>query len=627
MEESISTSVSTVRTLHQSHGDKDLDSQTFQVHREREHHASPPTHATPNVAGLPESLQDNEVLHNWSPGLSTANVAVGPSVPSSPHMHALVLPSPPDSPGPSRSPSIDSVSESSLPSVSSSFFFSSSAPGSPGRSHPGSYPSSHPHSDHGHDHDHEQDDEQGKLHTRFGEHGLIIPSLTLPDALRRPTPFGQTLGNLKVLVLGGQGAGKSFLTGLLLEDNEDVVDVGTWEDWNGGSDSYGKVLRASTDWVEQRDVFGLERYEPTRNVEIVELPGYSHDADVNELITRLKAVIETPFRALHDALHPEGQPSTIIANMLAAPTSPLYTAMVLVHAAPTPLDKEIILALSTHVPLIVLPRLHGPHRGLAAAGSASSARLSNFRPASAVALRSGLFHSPETVALLRSEAVDRFLRWREVERAVEGIWDGREQQQRDKETTKGTGSGSFWWGSGVSVAGRLPQRGDSLYLEDEEEETKTREGKSVERWSKAKWEAEWMENHSHDVAIRMREDADKDQMRRRRRRTISSKPIAYYHSEHNRDDSSKVPPPLDKPPVQPQPQPHGESRGLPHTSFDPLHLPSLLMFSFSLLGPLRTRVGDSIRGFVEIFGDTRVQFALTGGFCVGLGLGAWAKAW
>lgn len=281
MEESISTSVSTVRTLHQSHGDKDLDSQTFQVHREREHHASPPTHATPNVAGLPESLQDNEVLHDWSPGLSTANVAVGPSVPSSPHMDALVLPSPPDSPGPSRSPSIDSVSESSLPSVSSSFFFSSSAPGSPGRSHPGSYPSSHPHSDHGHDHDHDQDDVHGKLHTRFGEHGLIIPSLTLPDALRRPTPFGQTLGNLKVLVLGGQGAGKSFLTGLLLEDNEDVVDVGTWEDWNGGSDSYGKVLRASTDWVEQRDVFGLERYEPTRNVEIVELPGYSHDADVS----------------------------------------------------------------------------------------------------------------------------------------------------------------------------------------------------------------------------------------------------------------------------------------------------------------------------------------------------------
>lgn len=47
-----------------------------------------------------------------------------------------------------------------------------------------------------------------------------------------------------------------------------------------------------------------------------------------ELINRLKAVIETPFRSLHDALHPDGPPSAVIANMLAAPTSLLYTAMV-----------------------------------------------------------------------------------------------------------------------------------------------------------------------------------------------------------------------------------------------------------------------------------------------------------
>jgi len=99
-----------------------------------------------------------------------------------------------------------------------------------------------------------------------------------------------------LLVLGAQGAGKSFLTGLLLEDNEDVVEVGTWEDWEAalpenrglpgttsdidGTFSYGKVLRASTDWIERRDAFGAERYEPTGNVHIVELPGYSQDADV-----------------------------------------------------------------------------------------------------------------------------------------------------------------------------------------------------------------------------------------------------------------------------------------------------------------------------------------------------------
>ena len=49
-----------------------------------------------------------------------------------------------------------------------------------------------------------------------------------------------------MLVLGAQ-AGKSFLTNLLMEDNEDVVEVGMWED---SDDHAGKVLKASMDWVE-----------------------------------------------------------------------------------------------------------------------------------------------------------------------------------------------------------------------------------------------------------------------------------------------------------------------------------------------------------------------------------------
>ena len=164
------------------------------------------------------------------------------------------------SPSPLDTPSTDSLS--SLPSVSSSFFFSSSAAASP--PHYASNPrfGSSRQSEHGLDQ----------------EHGLIIPSLTLPDALKRPTPFGQTLGDLRLLVLGAQGAGKSFLTGLLMEDNEDVVEVGTWEN---SDDHTGKVLKASTDWVEVEDGLGLERFEPLRNVEIVELPGYGYDTDVS----------------------------------------------------------------------------------------------------------------------------------------------------------------------------------------------------------------------------------------------------------------------------------------------------------------------------------------------------------
>ena len=72
------------------------------------------------------------------------------------------------------------------------------------------------------------------------------------------------LGSLRLLVLG---KGARNLTNVLLEDNEDVVHVGSWEPCSAGGES--KVLRASTDW---------RRGEPLRNVEIVGLEG---DVDVS----------------------------------------------------------------------------------------------------------------------------------------------------------------------------------------------------------------------------------------------------------------------------------------------------------------------------------------------------------
>ncbi len=47
-----------------------------------------------------------------------------------------------------------------------------------------------------------------------------------------------------------------------------------------------------------------------------------------ELISRLKSIIEGPFRTLHNVLHPDMAPSATVAGLLASPTSPLYTAMV-----------------------------------------------------------------------------------------------------------------------------------------------------------------------------------------------------------------------------------------------------------------------------------------------------------
>jgi hypothetical protein len=75
--------------------------------------------------------------------------------------------------------------------------------------------------------------------------------------------------------------------------------------------------------------------------------------------------------------------------------------------------------------------------------------------------------------------------------------------------------------------------------------------------------------------------------------------------------------------VDPQ---HDPSRSCMGHSYDPLHFPSLVMFSFSLLSPLRARVGRSISGFVEALGDGNVKAALLGGFCMGIGFGFFLKS-
>ena len=157
------------------------------------------------------------------------------SLPSSP---ISALPSPPDSPS--------GGSVSSLPSVGSSFFYSSAA--------------ASPH----HIHAAEESEDYALR--------LVIPSLTLPAALPHPSPYGQTLGDLRLLILGRRGIGKTTLANLLIESNDDIVHVSGWE---------GNVLTASTDWLDHEDNNGLEKYEPALNVQITELPGYDPQGDVS----------------------------------------------------------------------------------------------------------------------------------------------------------------------------------------------------------------------------------------------------------------------------------------------------------------------------------------------------------
>ncbi|TFY64575.1 hypothetical protein EVG20_g5896 [Dentipellis fragilis] len=413
------------------------------------------------------------------------------SQPSSPRSSAL--PSPPDSP--------DSIS--SFPSLTSSFFFSSAA---------ASPPHSHTHLEHGRD----------------STQGLIIPSLTLPAALRQPTAYGKTIGDVRLLVLGSEEAGDASLPSLLLEDNDDLVDVGTRETTDNGS-----VFRASTDWIEHRDAHGLERFEPANNVEIAELPAYS---DGDDPTSKACSPLSTRhFTACMKSSTPTIPPSPILSNLIASPSVPFYTAVVLLNITSSPQERTIIDRLSAHIPIITLPPV--------ASHSRQRLKLSAFRPASAYALRAGLFRSPETLALLRSETADRFLRWREVERAVNIVRRTKYNAPSPDHKPKGA----------VPVG--------------------EKRGGAGATWNKADWEAEWDATLSRDVARRLREG------------TITGAPPRPIHH-------SCAP-----------------------IAVDPLHLPSLLVFSMSLWTPLKSRVTQ-----VKLSG-MRLGLVLVSTLCAGIGIG------
>ncbi|KAF6751192.1 hypothetical protein DFP72DRAFT_1071739 [Ephemerocybe angulata] len=469
-----------------------------------------------------------------------------------------------------------------------------------------------------------------------GAAGLVIPSLMLPPALKRPTPYGQTLGEVRLLVLARQGHavhGRGFLASLLLDNNEDVVEVGEWEDpadrvqWAGNYDDEvdeemvqlgkagAKVLRASTDWIEHTDAHGLEKYEPMRNVEVVELPSYDVLTEGNTLIEHLKNVVHAPFHSVSEILHPDSQPSAVLANLVGSASTPLLTAFILLlPSAMTPFDRRIVDTLGPHVPIIVLPASAvssastfssypvsssssfstsfpaSPHLTSSANFPEHEERpspiptapplvLSSFRPQDATALKQGLFHSPETLATLRMEAAGRFLRWREVERVVRGLSGG-------SATTRAR----------MHSDGRSLSRGGGERREY---------GMGWRGWDKERWEREWMGEFSRDVAVGIADrerrmeglsgdetDIEDETLRSpgQMMEASSSDSIVNGKEEYNEivERSEDV---VDEEYLL-------ASRVTAYTHshpFDPLHLPSFLLFTASMLGPLRARVVEMLK--------------------------------
>ena len=138
-------------------------------------------------------------LHLTVPIGDFSDMNTGPFSDSQPGSPRSSLPSP-------SSPSGDSVS--SFPSVSSSFIFSSQ-------------PTTPPQND---------AEPTGHLAAQADDNSeLIIPSLTLPSLVKRPTPYGQTLGDVKLIVIGrasSQVESEQLLRLLADEEYEDFVDVG-----------------------------------------------------------------------------------------------------------------------------------------------------------------------------------------------------------------------------------------------------------------------------------------------------------------------------------------------------------------------------------------------------------------
>lgn len=302
-----------------------------------------------------------------------------------------------------------------------------------------------------------------------------------------------------------------------------------------------------------------------------------------------------------------------------------------------PFEQHLIAELSTHIPLIVLPShssspsrpipsrsttyhqspysrrqslqgLHGAERS----DVLRFAKLSSIRPHSAHALRHALLRSPEALATLRLEASERFMRWREVERAVGHVLRGTSPSSPPSE--------------------REPDRTPVVPRDEPQQLRRRSAGHTQHRWDKARWEAEWEGALATDVAKTLRARRAKGKGMERRS-TVTSRPK------------------LGRPRLSPMctdvgvdAREHagtaGEegASGAPH--FDPLHIPSLLKFSISLLGPLKSRIARLftpspsdeavLRGAADVdapgdgaryFRTAGMKWALIGVFCAGIGVG------
>jgi len=359
--------------------------------------------------------------------------------------------------------------------------------------------------------------------------------------------------------------------------------------------------------------------------------------------------------------------------------------------APTKQDELLISELNIHIPLIVFPRptqhhgifssqedvqatplplLHTPTPPSVPQQQTASSLIghtSTIRPDNPFAFRISLLRSPGTLSTLRLEAVDRFLRWREVEKGVDRVLGISSFQPPALPlfTYDSSPSSSPRAFEEQSLSGTLrpPLRADKG---KGRAQPLSSSSATVSKWDKGRWEAEWEDTLSSEIVktVRQRRGREGRQSPLDRRGTVTAQPRPRLLSEST---TQTRPYPLHHGQPQPQsdrpqqpwirtrrraerpqgslyhdPQPQILRDNLPITptpiSFDPLHLPSLFAFSISLLSPLRARLfsafsfsskpkqghaypDDEDRGYHSNGSGGPGWGLVLGAFCAGLGIG------
>lgn len=165
---------------------------------------------------------------------------------------------------------------------------------------------------------------------------------------------------------------------------------------------------------------------------------------LSSMIDSILAAIQAPFVSLDRLLNDSEPSTTSFLPLLTSSTTHVHTAVIYLRSsrksnaysihisldltvastASTRHDQTIINELSPYIPLITLspgsPYVTHAHPLTfhPSSSSAESAATSTFRPRSLRELRDNLFLNPSTLHHLRTEAAERFLRWRDLNAAL-----------------------------------------------------------------------------------------------------------------------------------------------------------------------------------------------------------------